>query len=249
MPIDTQVYQSAPTQPQPQSNGLWNLAPTIGSVLGGIGGEAADVFGGGIAGSALGGALGQQVENWATGSKGSDVGAGVGGGLGALGGNILGRVAGGLGGGALNTIAKFTAPKVAEDVGAAAAPAVEGSSQAAYDKPFVDALSDTTTSSKLQKQGIQFQPVRDFMQNQMGASNDPQEWSKIANFIAGNPEGEGAYLSKQVTNAAANQPDIPQSEVLNQLHAITQNHGSSMIEPAETDTMGKWLSNELGKAA
>lgn len=228
------------------------VAPTAGGILGGIGGALVPGLGEtGIseaAGSAAGSAGGQQLANWLTGSKESTAKAGIEGGIGAGVGSVLGRVGGALGRGVLGKVADATAPKVAAE----AAP-VEGAAQAAYDKPFVDALGDTTSAMRMQKQGIQYQPVRDFMQNQMGASNDPAEWSKIANFIAGDPgtaesPTTGAWLSKQVTNAAANQPDLLKDEIIPQLHGLLQEHGSSVVEPAATDTLGKFVSLGLGKA-
>jgi hypothetical protein len=133
-------------------------------------------------------------------------------------------------------VAGKTAPRVAE----AAAP-VEGAEQVAYDKPFVDALGDATTQAKLAKQGIQFQPTRSFMQNDLGLSNDPNEWRANANFITD-------QLTKQVDNAASNQPDILKQDIVPQLHNLVQQHGASSVEPEATDTLGKFLSLGLGKA-
>lgn len=88
-------------------------APTILSTLGGIGGEAIDPFGGGIAGAALGGSLGQGVKNHYEGqdplqsndlTSGIESGVGQGIGYGALAG--AGKV--------LGAVGKTVAPKIAE---------------------------------------------------------------------------------------------------------------------------------------
>lgn len=91
-------YQSA-TQPQPTASaipqhGNWftRLLPTAGSILGGIGGELIDPFGGGIAGAALGSTLGKAGENAAEGQNVTSGlgGAAVEGGVGQLTGHLLG---------------------------------------------------------------------------------------------------------------------------------------------------------------
>lgn len=97
--------QTAQAAPVPaKGNFLTHLLPTAGGILGGLGGEAVDVFGGGVAGAAGGAALGKTLENKLEGnSLGSGVlsnaaeggvGQGAGGLLGKLGGKIIGAAGG-----------------------------------------------------------------------------------------------------------------------------------------------------------
>lgn len=61
--------QQQPQQGQTQPNFWERAAPTIGGIVGGIGGELIDPFGGGIAGAAIGGALGRGIEDLTTHEK------------------------------------------------------------------------------------------------------------------------------------------------------------------------------------
>lgn len=90
-------YESSPTQSTASAiphSGNWftRLLPTAGSILGGIGGELVDPFGGGIAGAALGSTLGKAGENAAEGQNITSGlgGAAVEGGIGQLTGHALG---------------------------------------------------------------------------------------------------------------------------------------------------------------
>lgn len=95
--------QAAPTPTG--GNWLTHLLPTAGGILGGLGGEAVDVFGGGIGGAAAGSALGKTLENRLEGNNlGSGVasnaaegavGQGVGGILGRIGGKLIGAAGSG----------------------------------------------------------------------------------------------------------------------------------------------------------
>lgn len=86
----------APQQPQQHGNWFTHLLPTLGGIVGGIGGELINPFGGGIAGAALGSGLGKAGENASEGqSVTKDVlGNAVGGGVGQLTGGILGKIGG-----------------------------------------------------------------------------------------------------------------------------------------------------------
>lgn len=78
---------------------LENLLPTAGAVVGGIGGEALDAFGGGVAGASAGSAAGKALENKL---QGKDIGGGVAGA--AIGGGV-GQGVGGLASGAIDAAA------------------------------------------------------------------------------------------------------------------------------------------------
>lgn len=90
IPGNTPAQTNLPQKPQGDQGLLgWleNNASTIGGVVGGIGGELIDPFGGGIAGSAIGSGLGQEVQNLTTGSTTNPLESGlVGGASQALGG-------------------------------------------------------------------------------------------------------------------------------------------------------------------
>lgn len=111
-------------------NILDRLAPTIGGVLGGIGGEVVDPFGGGIAGAALGSGIGKGIQNASQGQsafQGNDITAGIEGGLGQGAGDLVGGALGAVGGAlgkfgtktadAAKTVDEFGALKPAEREG------------------------------------------------------------------------------------------------------------------------------------
>lgn len=100
--------QAAPTPAPQKGNWFTHLLPTAGGIIGGIGGEIADVFGGGIVGAAGGSALGKTLENKLEGnSLGSGVvGQAIGGGIGQGVGGVLGKAAGAIGGKILGTATK-----------------------------------------------------------------------------------------------------------------------------------------------
>jgi hypothetical protein len=81
------------SQPQSGQQPSWweKLLPTAGGILGGIGGEALDVFGGGIAGAGVGGALGQELENKLTGRNSNILAAGAENAIGSGVGGLLGK--------------------------------------------------------------------------------------------------------------------------------------------------------------
>lgn len=75
----------------PQPSWWEKLLPTAGGILGGIGGEALDVFGGGVAGAGIGGALGQELENKLTGKNQNVLAAGAENAIGSGVGGLLGK--------------------------------------------------------------------------------------------------------------------------------------------------------------
>lgn len=87
-----QKQTTAPKQFGGLKGFLVRNAPAIGGIVGGIGGEAVDLFGGGVAGAAGGQALGQKIQNELTGNNASTTGAAISGGLGQIGGKVLGKV-------------------------------------------------------------------------------------------------------------------------------------------------------------
>lgn len=91
--------QAAARTPTPEAGGSWwqKLLPTAGSVLGGIGGELVDPFGGGIIGAGLGGALGKAAQNATEGKapiEGNLISSGLEGAGGQLMGGVVGKVLG-----------------------------------------------------------------------------------------------------------------------------------------------------------
>lgn len=69
-------------------------AQNIGGVLGGIGGEILNPFGGGVAGAGIGSALGQEIKNLTTGTKTNPFEEGALGAASELGGQVIGKAAG-----------------------------------------------------------------------------------------------------------------------------------------------------------
>lgn len=88
----TQPQQTA-AAPAPKGNFFTRLLPTAGGILGGIVGDVAMPFVGGIGGAAAGGALGQELENKLTGTTGSTASAAEENGLGQLAGEGIGKLA------------------------------------------------------------------------------------------------------------------------------------------------------------
>jgi hypothetical protein len=98
-PASTPAQTAMPKGPGGIAGFLADNASTIGSIVGGLGGELIDPFGGAVGGSALGGGLGQEIENVVTGSKGDVLNAALTGGASELGGQLIGKgvqAAGGL---------------------------------------------------------------------------------------------------------------------------------------------------------
>lgn len=96
---------SAPTQGGSFLDKIAKFAPTIGGVVGGIGGELLDPFGGGVVGAGLGSGLGKGIENASQGKSPlamSDLGAAAEGAAGQGAGDVLGGVLGAIGGKAAN---------------------------------------------------------------------------------------------------------------------------------------------------
>jgi len=100
----TQPQVTAPTQPTQHGNWFTHLLPTIGGIVGGIGGELINPFGGGIAGAALLSGAGKAIENGAenqslgNGVLSNAVMGGVGQGIGGVLGKVGGAAMGALGG-------------------------------------------------------------------------------------------------------------------------------------------------------
>lgn len=225
----------------PTDQGSWwqKLLPTAGGILGGIGGAFVPVAGetgvGEIAGAAGGSALGQELENELTGSTGSTAGAAAEGGIGQGIGLGIGKLAGG----ALGGIGKVTAPKVAEEI--------PGATDVAYDPRIQAALTSGAARNNI-AEANKYADTRDFMRTQ-GAGGTPEEWLNHANFATGSPNSDtGAYLSKYLNQFAGEQSPIADNALLPKLQSIHEGENSSVLEPAATDTAGKFVSNELGKA-
>lgn len=123
---------STPTSQGSQPSWLEKLLPTAGGVLGGIGGEALDVFGGGVAGAAAGDAAGKALENGLTGQSATKglVGSAIEGGLG----QGVGNLAGGAIKGALGLASKGA------DIGATSA--LQAQAKGALDPETSKILSD-----------------------------------------------------------------------------------------------------------
>lgn len=88
--------QAAPVAPQPHQSGnfLTRLLPTLGGIVGGIGGELVDPFGGGIVGAGLLSGAGKAAENAIEGKKvlqGNDITSALSGAAGQFGGALAGK--------------------------------------------------------------------------------------------------------------------------------------------------------------
>jgi hypothetical protein len=107
--------------------------PTAGGILGGILGEGADVFGGGIAGAAAGDALGKSLEDKLTGQAGGNgvVGAALSGGIGQGVGGLLGK--------GIQTVAGKVVSPIADKLGV---PALQAQFKGTLDATTAKELSD-----------------------------------------------------------------------------------------------------------
>lgn len=201
----TGANPSAPTGSKP--NFFERLLPTAGGILGGIGGEAVDLFGGGVAGAAAGNALGKYLENKLTGQSGGNgvvssaieggAGQGVGGILGKIGGKLLGAVS-----------------NKASDV---ADSALQSQFKSPIDKNVVSGLSDAGLSDARQvsqiapmlsgSNGAYTNMVKDSLQ-QAGQSgvkvNVSSLDSHLGELLGGGDTGTGAEILKPAQLKAAN---------------------------------------------
>lgn len=84
IPAATPGQTGLPKSPSSPLDWLEQNASTIGGIVGGIGGEIIDPFGGGVVGSTIGSGVGQGIQNATTGSSDNVVGAAMTGGASQL---------------------------------------------------------------------------------------------------------------------------------------------------------------------
>lgn len=209
-----------PNMPTAGGPNWWQkLLPTAGGILGGIGGEALDVFGGGIGGAAAGGAAGKWLENLLSGQNTgggvlesaiqSGVGQGIGGAIAGAGSKALGGVSDVTGNlatkGAAETAQAVENVPWAGIAGSTAAKKADLEGTLAVMKRYgLDATPETLAKVIPQVSGKEGAVLSDLVRGAMEKSTAPVDLSgavELANNIAGSPElaSEGATVGKAFT--------------------------------------------------
>lgn len=162
---------------------LGGLAPTLGGVLGGIGGEIIDPFGGGVVGAGLGSALGRAAENATQGKsvlQGNDLTAGLEGAAGQGVGDAIGAGVGALGG-ILGRYGENALTKSAEDEAAQqTASATANETQQGILKQKLNTANYGAIPQKVQNLW-KLGPNQQFAESMGYDSTNPFELQKVAN--------------------------------------------------------------------
>jgi len=197
---------------------LGRLAPTVGGIVGGIGGELIDPFGGGIAGAALGSGLGKAAENATQGQNPlqmNDLGAAaegaIGQGTGDLLGGVLGKVGGSLGGFGVSQ-----GEKVAQAQGI---------------KDIMNEFPGITTQTE---KDLNFAGSIGHA-NEMGIPNTTEAWLRYGNAATG-PEG---VYTKTLDNIANSQGPVDLSKFPDKLDSIIDKYAGAFTNPEQSSALIK----------
>lgn len=221
------AVSAAPVAAGKQPSFLARLAPTIGSILGGVGGEIVDPFGGGIAGAAIGGGLGKGVENASEGKnflQTNDLGAAAEGGIGQGAGDLIGGAIGGIGGAVANKGNDALATQALKDAWGSVQGDITKSPQ-----PFLNAVD---------------------VANKNGFDPSPENISQLGHAIT----GENGIYNNRLDDLVSKQGPVDMSPIANSVETTIQNNSvGNALSRANADgfrqqVFSKVFGNDKGMA-